>query len=418
MELALRVLSLVALLVLAFRLWSGSDATTDESVVTTNSLDSALASWSVAGPARVVVNATSAPEPHQRDWLVALRRTGMAIDWMSADSLGGALVAGQAPLPGGLTHVTALGVPGGTTTLSDDLGRIDSATIGAAGIATWRISPSGTVRATLHSATAAAQARDSLVTRPVLVVGEAGWESKFVSAALEEDGWSVAARLTVAPAALVRQGRAAAIDTATLSAMVVLDSTSALDGNAIARFVNDGGGVVAAGAGSRHPALRSLLPRSTATVEGAVGALLGPSPREGLSARTFAVSTGAVALERRAEAPVVFGRRYGSGRIVVVGYDDTWRLRMTPPDEAAPGAHRDWWSSLVAGVAHARLVPRDAGPVDEAPLAATVDALGPPVQQGQPAPHDSRLPWSALLAGLAAAAMLSEWLSRRLRGIA
>src|SRR5688572_21221990 len=372
-EAVLRGVSLAAVLALAIRLWIGTPAA-GGSAVGSVGLDSALAAWSFAAPPVVTVNATSVPDRRQRDWLVALRRGGTAIRWLTADSVGGAMVIEPGPIPAAAMRVTALGAPGSALMLTDELGRIDSMITGAGGVATWRANPIGLVRATVSSAVAGTRARDSMVTRPVLVIGEAGWESKFVTAALEEDGWSVAARVAVAPSALVRQGPAPAIDTSALSAIVVLDSTSALEAVAVTRFVAEGGGVVAAGAGTRHPALRSLIPRTTRTVDGAVGALLGSSPRDGLDAKTFTVSAGVVALERRRDNPVVVGRRVGAGRVVGSGYDDTWRLRMTPPDEAAPDAHRAWWSSLVAGVAHSRMTTRAGESVDEAPLAATVDA--------------------------------------------
>jgi hypothetical protein len=158
--------------------------------------------------------------------------------------------------------------------------------------------------------------------------------------------------------------------------------------------------------------------RVTATSAGALGALLGPSPRQGLFARTFTTGAGAVALERRGDAPVVIGRRVGSGRVLATGYDETWRLRMTPPDEGAPEAHRAWWSAVVAGVALARLEPRDAGPIDEAPFAAAVQALGPPVAIGERPDREPSWPSDAWLAAVAAVSLLGEWLSRRLRGVA
>lgn len=410
-------MSVAALVALALRLWIGTPASDGSAVVRSLALDSALVAWSADAPAVATLTAATVPDRRQRDWLVALRRGGTAVGWTTADSMGGALVVEPGAIPAAATHITALGSAGGALVLADELGRVDSMVAGASGVATWRANPIGAVRAAVNSAHAMARARDSLVTRPVLVVGEAGWESKFVTAALEEDGWPVAARVTVAPAALVRQRPALAIDTGALSALVVLDSTSALDANAVSRFVHEGGGVVAAGAGTRHPALRSLLPRAARTIEGAVGALLGPSPRDGLDARTFTVSAGMVPLERRREHPVVVGRRVGAGRVVGIGYDDTWRLRMTPPNEAAPDAHRVWWSSLVAGVAHSRLAARAGAPVDEAPLAAAFDVLGPPVSEGEPPGRRPAFPWDAVLAAAAALALILEWLSRRLRGV-
>jgi hypothetical protein len=223
--------------------------------------------------------------------------------------------------------------------------------------------------------------------------------------------------MTVAPGAVVRQGADIRIDTASFSAVVILDSTAAYNAPDLARFVADGGGLIAAGAGASHPALRDLLPARGAHLTAEVGALLGPTPREGLSARTFRVRGGSVTIDRRGPSPVIVGRRVGSGRVLAVGYEDTWRLRMAPPDESAPEAHRAMWSSLVASVANVRLLPLDVTGADEAPFASTVAALGPPAR-GTPDDATRHWPWIAILAGIAAAALLGEWLSRRLRGVA
>jgi hypothetical protein len=209
------------------------------------------------------------------------------------------------------------------------------------------------------------------------------------------------------------------LDTASISAIVVLDSTSSLDAGEVSRFVANGGGLVASGAGVNHPAIRPILrARARGESAGELGGLLGPSPREGLQARTFLSAPEVVPLERRGNAPVVFARRVGSGRAIAIGYDDTWRTRMTPASDAAPESHRMWWSSLVASVAHSKPLPRDVGPVDEAPLAATVAALGPPVIRADQPRRGPAIPWDACLAVLAAGALLAEWLSRRLRGVA
>jgi hypothetical protein len=417
-ERVLRVVSIAALVALGVRLWLGSNAAAGSVVLSTGSLDSALVTWSAFPPEHATIAAAVVPGGRQRDWLVALRRTGLAVDWAMSDSSGAALVVEAGPLPDSPSRVTASGRPGRALVLVDELGRIDSTRTGRDGIAVWRARLLGRASVTLGPSSATAAAHDSLVTRPLLVLGQAGWESRFVMTALEEDGWRVSARLAVAPGAVVRQGPPMRIDTAFLSAVVVLDSTSPIDAREIARFVSDGGGVVASGAGANHPALRALLRSRVSTVSaGAVGALLGPSPKAGLSTRTFTVRTGAVALERRGDAPVVLARRVGSGRVVAAGYDDTWRLRMAMPDDNAPEFHRAWWSSLVGGVVLSRLIPRDAGPVDEAPLAAAVDALGPPGMPGERADGES-WPWDAWLAALAAASLLAEWLSRRLRGVA
>jgi hypothetical protein len=295
---------------------------------------------------------------------------------------------------------------------------MDSATSAENGTVVWRARPIGIASANIGNAVATSAPRDSFSVRPVLVVAQAGWESRFVVTALEESGWTVSARLSVAPGALVRQGRPVRIDTASLSAVVVLDSTSTLDGGDVARFVRQGGGVIASGAGTRNPAIRAILPPVRAGSPGEIGGLLGPEPRSGLSARTFVANAGSVPLERRGGAPVVLGRRVGAGRVIVIGYDDTWRLRMVPTNETAPEAHRTWWSSLVGGVALVRREARDPGVIDEAPLASTVAALGQPMGRGDTGPRRAQWPWDAVLATLAVVSMLTEWLSRRLRGLA
>ena len=422
-ERALRGVAFAAMIVLAWRLAAGRASVDSTQVATTRSLDSALVRWSASGPTRATIDAEAIPSSRQRAWLVALRRTGTTLTWSTTDSSGGAATVEAGLLAGSPHRVTALAGANRDVMLSDDLGTIDSARGGPDGVIGWRVSPIGQARVALGRSTATSTARDSLVVRPVLVIGQAGWESRFVVTALEEDGWSIRAQLTVAPGAVVRQGPTVRIDTATLSAVVLLDSTSRVEASELSRFVREGGGVVASGPGTNHPALRrASFQRDAAQisqypVSAAIGALLGPTPREGLSARSFGMRPGSVAIEMRGDAPVVVARRVESGRVIVTGYDDTWRVRMVPASESAPETHRTWWSSLVAGAAYARPVSRDVGPVDEAPLAATISALGPPTALGRSAPGRS-WPWDAWLAAIAAAGLLAEWLSRRLRGVA
>jgi hypothetical protein len=417
-ERALRAAGLLALIVLAARLWSATRAPAGDVRTGTAGLDSSLVQWAAVHPAQVVVDADTLPTRQQRDWLVALRRTGTGVRWTSRDSSGGALVVDAGPLPGSPARVVALTMPSRAVTLSDALGDLDSATAAGNGAVAWRASPIGVASAYVGNAMATAAPRDSFLVRPVLVVGQAGWESRFAITALEESGWSVAARLSVAPGALVRQDVPARLDTATLSAMVVLDSASSLHAGDVARFVRQGGGVIASGPGTRNPAIRSILPPVRDGTPGEIGGLLGPSPHSGLSTRTFVAGAGSVPLERRGNAPVVLARRVGSGRVIAIGYEETWRLRMVPVSESAPEAHRAWWSSLVGGVALVRPVTRDVGVIDEAPMASTVESLGPPSGVSAAGTRQAPWPWDVMLAVLAGVAMLGEWLSRRLRGLA
>jgi hypothetical protein len=99
------------------------------------------------------------------------------------------------------------------------------------------------------------------------------------------------------------------------------------------------------------------------------------------------------------------------GNVVQIGYDDTWRLRM---DSAhGPARHRDWWAAMVAAVAYApQITIGGRSNEDPAPVAATIDRLGPPALAG----HTTGGPEPWILFSVIAAALMAEWTSRRLRG--
>jgi len=227
----------------------------------------------------------------------------------------------------------------------------------------------------------------------------------------------VASRLRVAPNIDVTQGPLGAIDTARYAAVIVLD-TGVSSSNAIARYARTGGGVILGGRAARSFA--GVSPgRVGARVAGVAGAVTSAAPRSGLGG--FPVSSpgaDAVVLESRDGVAMIAARRVDAGRVMQVGYDETWRWRMAGGDESAV-AHREWWTRLVTAVAYAPLVPRASGmtSIDETPLASLVDALGPPTPtDGRLAtPRDnSRVTW--MLFVLVAASLLAEWTSRRLRG--
>ena len=122
----------------------------------------------------------------------------------------------------------------------------------------------------------------------------------------------------------------------------------------------------------------------------------------------------AVPLSTRGSLITGAARREGAGRILQLGFDETWRWRMQGGADAVV-KHRAWWSRVVASVAATPLAPIAESPSAEgAPLARFVDALGPPVSgaPGSTSPH--QLPgwlFPALLLTL-----LAEWGSRRWRG--
>jgi hypothetical protein len=131
------------------------------------------------------------------------------------------------------------------------------------------------------------------------------------------------------------------------------------------------------------------------------------------------VRSDAVPLESRGSAVTIAARRIDAGRVIQVGYDETWRWRMSGGD-AALAAHREWWSRLVSSVAYAPLSRRvSAGDVaiDEMPLASLVDAVGPPAApRAAPRSRPDSQRTTMILFAIAVGALLLEWASRRLRG--
>jgi hypothetical protein len=252
----------------------------------------------------------------------------------------------------------------------------------------------------------------------VFVSGTAGWEAKFVIAALEEAGWAVDANVFVAPDHDVTQGVPTALDTARYAAAVFLDSASAASSRGLEKFVRDGGGVVLAGDANSASRTASLTAwRALKREVAPLGTLAGDSSWRGLSRVPLEVASDAraVVLERRSGRAELVARRHFAGRVAAVGYDQTWRWRMTGGDSSRV-EHRTWWSHVVAGVAQ-RPPFASAVPTGAAPLASLYDVLG------QPSDPVSALPIainrdivSTLLGALALAALMAEWWLRRARG--
>ncbi|AHG88063.1 hypothetical protein J421_0526 [Gemmatirosa kalamazoonensis] len=342
---------------------------------------------------------------------------------------------------GGGTRVDVTAPAGSAVAIGDTLaagaGALD--TVRVRGTGASLVTPLGgsatVVRAGAAQATLAAPAAPRLGA--VTVLGRAGWEAKFVAAALEERGWSVRLRVAVAPGIDVTQGAAEAFDTATTAAVVVLDSgaVDAATAARVARYVRQGGGLVLAGDAAAASSLRTLAAGDVGAVEAGVpGALDDGTPERGLALFPVAPHADAVPLERRGAHVAVAARRVGAGRVVQAGYVETWRWRMAAADDA-PAAHRAWWARVVAAAAYAPVstVPNatdetlGVGAVsnarsssnDPAPLADAIAALGSP----SAAPSTARgrtptgpRPSDGALATLAGAALLAEVASRRLRG--
>lgn len=267
----------------------------------------------------------------------------------------------------------------------------------------------------------------------IRVYAQPGWESKFVTAALEESGWRVDATYLISPkAALVRVGRPALLDTATYAAAVVLDS-AAVSARDVMRFVSQGGGVVIAGNALRDGSLRALTAATVEDDRGPIaGALMTDAPRRGVPAFHLQQRGHATVLEREGEEPTIVLARRDVGRVMAVGYRESWHWRMEGRDDAAD-AFRTWWNGLVASVAYrgsgataadARTTlawPGDAAPVADmiAQLGASqeVDASALSADGQQRGPRVATLVlW--LFAVLIVGSLLVEWAMRRLRGAA
>lgn len=374
-----------------------------------------LNAWTWTTP-NVSLHATLAttPDAWAVDWLAALAHSGRVVTWSGSPP---ALVMSVEPIvdPNRGARVDVAAPNGTTIALRDDASPIDSLRVASLGGSVLTPIAAGTVRGDAGGQRVASPAADSSPVRAVMVVGAAGWEGKYVVSALEERGWPVIARFTVAPNVDVTQGSTAALDTSRVSAVVAIDSTVQTLGASLERFVRAGGGLVLAGPSGASRAVATLAP-------GSLGARTRPNVKATDTVRLG--STGfypisslhddGVALERRPEGVVVAARRIGAGRVIEVGYDDSWRWRMAGA-AGSEKAHREWWSRVVASVAYAPATPTHASPADAAPVAHLVGRLGPARAVPAGAPHrpvDRRV-----IITLIMILLLTEWASRRLRGL-
>jgi hypothetical protein len=446
-EWALRLVTLGALGTVLWR-WTRPTPPTSPAVEVREAADTAaLTRWTTTAVPAGHLAFAGAPDATTRDWLRALGAAGMRVSWSSERAPALAASAWAAVDPAGGVRVDVAAPAGTAVAVGDALaasaGALDTVRVAATGASL--VAPAAdealVARAGATAATLPAPRPPRLGA--VVVLGAAGWEAKFVAAALEERGWPVRLRVAVAPGLDVTQAAPNATlspDTATTAAVVVLDSAAvdAATAARLARYVRDGGGLVLAGDGAATPALRALAPGGVGAVShGVIGAIDGAAPQRGLELLPVQpLRADGVALERRGADVAVAARRVGAGRVVQVGYAETWRWRMAAPDEA-PAAHRAWWTRVVGAAAYAPTAdapaPNDTGETqsapavshtrsssnDPAPLAGAIAALGPP----SAAPSTARgrtptgpRPSDGALAALAGAALLAEVASRRMRG--
>jgi hypothetical protein len=362
------------------------------------------------------------PESWAVDWLAALDHAGRSVSWSGSPS---AVALSVEPLvdPNGGVRIEVAAPAGASVALRDDASVIDSARVASLGAVITTPMAVGAIRANAGGAEAAAAVPPALAIKSVAVIGAAGWEGKFIASALEERGWAVEAHFTIAPKVDVTQGSARVVlDTSRVGAVIAIDSTVAGYASEIERFMRSGGGLVLAGAAGMSPAVAALAPGTLAT---RTHPNIQPNDTIRLGTTGFypvsALKDDGVALERRKEGVAVAARRVGAGRVVQVGYDDSWRWRMAGA-AGSEAAHREWWSRVVASVAYAPTAIPGASttgaggiaPAASAPVANLVARLGPArVLTGSPG--GPRVDHRMLLA-LMMILLLAEWASRRLRG--
>ena len=122
----------------------------------------------------------------------------------------------------------------------------------------------------------------------------------------------------------------------------------------------------------------------------------------------------ALPLESRDGHVAAAARRVGAGRVLQLGYDESWRWRLAGAGDA-PAAHREFWSANVSSVVYRATTATAPPSGDGAPLASLYAALGNPSPARAAASIAAGgFPWWSLAAF--ALLLVCEWGSRRARG--
>lgn len=367
-----------------------------------------------------------------RDSLGAVARAGRPITWSGEVA---AMAASAEPVrePGDKWRIAVVAPT--RVMVRDSLGPLDS--LDAPGGVLTTMAARAAILVTSGATEARVLPRDQVTLGRVAVFSRAGWEPRFAMAALEEAGWEIDAHITLGRDRDVLQGQTA-LRRSRHSAVVVFDTASLRrEAAAIARFVREGGGVVLAGEAARAdvPAIRSVAGARVVALEPPeTRSFAGHEPTHALPLHALgALRADAVLVEDREGTPAVVARRVGAGRIIQLGYADTWRWRMEGEGRAVE-EHRAYWSRLVGLAAAAMTVPRAAsqtgspdashtawqdspGALDAAPLASLTHALGP-ASPGVAATTNRGPALPLWLGPLILLALLGEWASRRGRGAA
>lgn len=369
----------------------------------------------VTGPPALRVQFENSPTAIARDSLAALVRAGRTVTW-SGDIAPLAVMAEPVREPGTRWRIAAVG--SGPLILRDSLGVIDSLALASA----VTLEPTrGPAQVVQGSTVAASTPRHMAPPRRAMVLGRVGWEARFIITALEESGWSVDARLALGREREVRQGDGSA-RIERHDVVIVTDSLSAnANAASLARFVRAGGGLILAGeaSGAGAPALRAISgARVQRLEEPETESFEGHEPTHALPLFALgAIAGDASLLEDREGTPAVVARRVEAGRVMQLGFAETWRWRMQGEGRSVE-EHRAYWSRLAGlvarGDARPALVVADAR--DAAPLAALVQAIGSPSAASASTPAGGP-PFPTWLGPIILLALLVEWGSRRRRGV-
>jgi len=378
-------------------------------------IGSRLAAWTRMPPTvRLHADLATTPDAWVIDWLTALSHSGHAVTWSGSAP---AVAMSSEPLadPNGATRIDVAAPARTLVVLRDSASVVDSVRVDHLGATVVTPIVVGPVVGSASGQRFSADASGAARFRAIAVIGDASWEAKFIVSTLEERGWPVIAQFHVAPNVDVGQGVVLPLDTSRVAAVIAVDTTIELFGGALARFVHSGGGLILAGRSSLAPAMRLLSP-------GVLGARTHPSvlPADtiGLGSTGFypvaSLAADGVALASLPGGLAVAARRIGAGRVMQVGFDDSWRWRMAGAT-GSETAYRDWWTRAVAAVAYLPVASPLNSSVESAPLVHLIDRLGPP----RPTAPDvtSRSIDPRLLLALIMIFLSAEWASRRLRGL-
>ncbi|MES3034215.1 MAG: hypothetical protein V4813_09485 [Gemmatimonadota bacterium] len=427
---ALHGIGVVCMLLLAWRLFTPvQDQPLSAAVSTSGTLDQSVATLLRSRRDTIEVTLDAVPDARSRAFFRAVRGSGHVLRVTAPRVLPALAVAAEEEWrASGGTRLQVVAADSARHAAQDAAGLIDSIAIDSAGLRTR----SGPLAGALHVGRAgvAPLVATSPTEARVLVLGSATWESRFLVAALEEAGWPVDVAVSLSPKVTIGQGAARLPSRDRHAIVVLLPGAPSSAMAALPAFVRSGGGVVIVGEAARSAGVAAIRAGAPgATMRGEVGAEAGDEPRHGLDLVPVAtLAPGSVALESRDGRVAVAARRVGAGRVMQVGYDNSWLWRMAGDDQS-PDAHRRWWSALLSGIVSQRepesriVTTAESDTLDAAPVAALARDLGLPTVGGGAVRSMASPSLAASLdpRWLLATALLSlvvSWTLRRWRGLA